>query len=220
MEKSEFGLLIKHCFLMGKNTVQAKQWPDKCYPDFSLSRQMLEKWFADFNRGRTNTVDAERSGHPNSAVVPENIKKAHKMVLANQKLKFCEITDTVKISDGSVFTILHKNLSLRKLCSKRVPRLLTVDQKQHRVDDSERCLELFKRGRKDFLRRYVTMDEKWIHHYTLESNRQSAEWTAKGENCPKRPKTQMSAGKVLAFVFWDAHGVLFINNLEERKNYQ
>ena len=43
---------------------------------------------------------------------------------------------------------------------------------------------------------YVTMDEAWIHHYTPELNLQSAEWAAKSENRPKRPKTQMSAGKV------------------------
>ncbi|EFN79566.1 hypothetical protein EAI_01259, partial [Harpegnathos saltator] len=41
-----------------------------------------------------------------------------------------------------------------------------------RVDDSACCLELFQRNKKDFLMRYVTMDETWIHHYTLESNRQ------------------------------------------------
>ena len=49
--------------------------------------------------------------------------------------------------------------------------------------------------------RYVTMDETWIHQYTPESNRQSAEWTAKSENRPKRPKTQSSSGKVLASNF-------------------
>ena len=48
--------------------------------------------------------------------------------------------------------------------------------------------------------RYVKMDEIWIHHYTPESNRQSAEWTAKGEIRLKQPKTQMSAGKVLSSV--------------------
>ena len=73
------------------------------------------------------------------------------MVLADHKLKLREIADTLKISEGSVFTILHEHLSMRKLCSKWVPCLLTVDQKQHRVDDSERCLERFQRNNKVFL---------------------------------------------------------------------
>ena len=59
-----------------KNTVQTKQWLDKCYPDFAPLRQMVEKWFADFKRGRTKTDDAEHSGRPNSPFVPENIKKS------------------------------------------------------------------------------------------------------------------------------------------------
>ena len=137
------------------------------------------------------------------------------MVLKNRKLKLRKIADTLTISEGSVFTILYENLSIAKLCSKWVPRLLTVDIKQQCVDDSERCLELFQRNKKDFFMRCVAMDETWIHHYTPESNWQSAEWTAKGENRSKRPKTQMSASKVLASVFWDAHGILFIDCLRK-----
>ena len=63
---------MKHCFIMEKNTVQAKKWLDKCYPDSAPSRQMVKKWFSDLKRGRTNTEDAEHSSRPNSAV-PERV---------------------------------------------------------------------------------------------------------------------------------------------------
>ena len=129
-----------------------------------------------------------------------------------------EIADTLTISEGSVFTILHESLGMRKLLSKWVPRLLTLDQKQ-RVEDSERCLELLKQGKKDFLRRYVTMNETWIHHYKPETKRSSAEWTAAGESRPKLPKIQQWAGKVMASVFWDAHGILFIDYHENMASY-
>ena len=79
------------------------------------------------------------------------------MLFANRKLKLREIADTWKISEGSVFTILHEHLSMRKLWSKWVPLLLTVDWKQQRVDDSERYLELFQHNKKDFFMRYVTV---------------------------------------------------------------
>ena len=65
--------------------------------------------------------------------------------------------------------------------------------------------------------RYVTMDKTWIHHYTPETKRSSAEWTAVGERRPKRPKTQQLAGKVMVSVFWDVHGILFIDYLEKGK---
>ena len=37
------------------------------------------------------------------------------------------------------------------------------------------------------------------------------------EKRPKRPKTQMWAGKFMASVLWDAHGILFIDYLEKGK---
>ena len=75
MEKSEFQVLIKHCFLMGKNTVQAKQWLDKCYLDSAPSETTVKRWYAEFKCGHIHTNEAECSGRPNLAVVPENSKK-------------------------------------------------------------------------------------------------------------------------------------------------
>ena len=92
-----------------------------------------------------------------------------------------------------------------------MPRLLTVEQKQQRIHDSERCLKLFTRNKKDFLRRYITMNETWIHHFIPKSNRASAKWRGEAESWPKRSKTQQSAGKVMASVFRDMHGILLID---------
>ena len=60
--------------------------------DSALSETMIKRWYADFKRNRTDTNDAECSGCPNSAVVLENTKELHKLVLANCKLKLHEIT--------------------------------------------------------------------------------------------------------------------------------
>ena len=131
IEKSEFHVLIKHCFLMEKKYCSSKAMAfDKCYLNSAPSETMVKMWYTDFNRGGINTNDAECSGCPNSAVVVENTKKLHKLILLDRKLKLREIAEELKISEGSVFTILHEHLSMRKLCSKWVSCLLTVDQKQ------------------------------------------------------------------------------------------
>ena len=159
---------------MGKNTIKAKQWLDKRYGDSAPGKSTIIDWYAELKRGRRNTNDAERSGRSKSAVVPENITKVHKIVLGDRKLKLRETAETLKISEDSVFSILHECLGMSNLFSKWVSRL----RRGQRLEGSERCLELFKRGKKDFLRRYVTMDETWIHHYTPETKRSLAEWTA------------------------------------------
>ena len=45
----------------GKNTITAKAWLDKCYPDSAPSKATVERWFAEFKCGRTDTNDTENS---------------------------------------------------------------------------------------------------------------------------------------------------------------
>ena len=54
-----------------------------------------------------------------------------------------------------------------------------------------------------------------IYHYTPKSREGSKQWIKPGESAPKRSKTQQSSGKVMASVFWDAHGVISIDYLEK-----
>jgi histone-lysine N-methyltransferase SETMAR len=61
------------------------------------------------------------------------------------------------------------------------------------------------------------MDETWIHHYTPESKQQLKLWTEAGCSALKKTRSVPSAGKVMASVFWDAEGVLFIDCLEKGK---
>ncbi|GFY35013.1 mariner Mos1 transposase [Trichonephila clavipes] len=135
----------------------------------------------------------------------------------NRKVKLIEIAEILKISKERVGHIVNEYLDMRKLCTKWVPHELAIDQKQQRIDDSKQCLQLFNLNKSEFLRRYVTMDETWLHHFSPESNRQSAEWTARDEPTPKRGKTQKSAGKVMASLFWDIHGIIFIDYLKKGK---
>jgi histone-lysine N-methyltransferase SETMAR len=98
-----------------------------------------------------------------------------------------------------------------------VPRLLTADQKCTGMKISEQWLEHFKKNKTDFVHRFITMDEAWIHHYTPESKKQSRQWTAACSSAPKKTRSVPSAGKVMASVFWDAEGILFIDYHEKGK---
>jgi len=121
--------------------------------------------------------------------------------LSDRKVKLRELAEAMGISKERAGYILYDLLEMKKLSARWVPRLLTVDQKQQRVDDLTSNLTLLQRNRADFFRRFVTMDKTWIHYYTPESNKQSAEWLGSHESRPKRPKDQRSAGKVMASVF-------------------
>ena len=147
----------------------------------------------------------------------EMIDKIHDIVLNDRRLKVHEISETVNISVGRVWHILHECLGMRKLSARWVPRLLTADHKRARVVESEQCLGMFQRNLKGFLRRYVTVNESWINYRTPETKSQSNMWTGSGESAPKKAKTVPSAGKVMVTIFWESHGIILMDYLQKGK---
>jgi hypothetical protein len=77
-------------------------------------------------------------------------------------------------------------------------------------------LELCEGQEKGIIKRIVTGDETWIHHYDPESKQEFMQWKHKGSPPPKKFKVQHSAGKVMATVFWDSEGILLIEYLPRK----
>jgi len=73
--------------------------------------------------------------------------------------------------------------------AKFVPRLLTDDQKENRVEISQELLASAN-GNENFLKKIVTGDETWVYGYELETKMQSSQWMGKGS--PQPNKAQMS----------------------------
>ncbi|XP_018352128.1 PREDICTED: histone-lysine N-methyltransferase SETMAR-like [Trachymyrmex septentrionalis] len=136
MEKQEYRILIKHCFFMRKTSEQSLQWLQKCYPTSAPSRTIVYRWFSEFKMGRTSTEDPPRSGRPKEATNAEIVKQVHRIVSSDRKVKLRELAEAVGISKERTGYILHDLLKMKKLSARWVRRLLTVDQKQQRVDDS------------------------------------------------------------------------------------
>jgi len=87
--------------------------------------------------------------------------------------------------------------------------LLTAEQKRTLMKTSEQCLERFNKNKTDFVRRFITMHETWIYHYTPKSKQQSKQWAEAGCSGPKETSSVPSAGKAMASVFWDAEGIFY-----------
>jgi predicted nuclease of restriction endonuclease-like RecB superfamily len=133
---------------------------------------------------------------------PTKTSKSPQNNLNDRKVKLIEIAETLKISKKRVEHIVYEYLDMQKLCAKWLPHVLTIDQNQQRVDDSEQCLSIFNRKKYEFFRRYITMNVTWLLQNTPESNRQSAKWTERDEPNPKHGKTQRSAGTSITGCAW------------------
>ena len=126
-----------------------------------------------------------------------------------------EIAQALGISHGSVSTILHDRLGMRKLTARLVPKFLSDEQMATRASICSALLKRF-RSKDDFLLRLVTIYETWVHYYEPENKAQSRQWVGPGSPRPKKFKTQPSAGKMMATVFWDAKGVVMLDILPKR----
>ena len=124
------------------------------------------------------------------------------------------MANALHFSHGSVSTTLHDRLGLHKLTARWVPKSLSDEQMATRASVYSALLKRFRSKEDDFLSCLATVDETWIHYYEPENKAQSRQSVR-----PKRPKkfkTQPSAGKVMATVFWDAQGVIMFDFLAKK----
>jgi len=143
----------------------------------------------------------------------EIIDQIHELILEDHRISAKLIAEELSISGERVGSIIHEDLDMRKLSAKWVPKCLNADQKRQRCQSSEQLLETFRRDPNDFLSRLVTTDETWLHYYDPETKKHSMEWRHSGSPHSKKFRVQKSAGKVLAWIFWDQDGILLIDYL-------
>lgn len=214
METVEVRAVVK--YLRKKNMTPTEIHADlqSTLGDSCPSYSAVKKWCREFQCGRESCEDAPRSGRPADVTTPENVTKIHDLVMADRRLTIRRLHELTGISATRIQHILSEVLDMHKVSARWVPRMLTPDQKRVRVTTSTANLAAFRANPTRFLGRFVTVDETWVHHFDPESKRQSMQWKHASSPAPKKFRVQASAGKVMATVFWDAEGVLYIDYLQ------
>ncbi|XP_017481945.1 PREDICTED: putative uncharacterized protein FLJ37770 [Rhagoletis zephyria] len=140
MEKIGHRYVIQYFYLKGLSPSNIKAEIDSTLGGSAPSFTTVKYWVAEFKRGRTSCQDEHRSGRPNEVTTPEMVKKIHKAVMDDRRLKVRGLADIVGISESTVHRIFSEDLEMRKLCPRWVKHLLTLDQKQCREEVSIECL--------------------------------------------------------------------------------
>ena len=142
------------------------------------------------------------------AIYEQMFKNVRDLVYSDRRIQVEKIAQALGMLHGSVTRILHDT-------SRSVPKSLSGEQMATRASI---CSALLKssRSKDDFLLRLVTVDETWVHYYEPDTKAQSRQWAGPESPRPKMFKSQPSAGKVMATVFWDAKGVIMLDILPKR----
>ena len=173
----------------------------------------VKLWVGEFKRSRTSLEEETKSGRPSDASDEEMCNKVRDLVYSDRRIKVEAIANALHISHGSVSTTLHDRLGMHKLTAHWVPKYLSDEQMATRASVYSALLKRFRSKEDDFL---VTVDETWVRYYEPENKAQSRQRVGPGSPRPKKFKTQPSAGKVMASVFWDAQGVIMLDFLAKK----
>lgn len=198
---------VKFCFKIGKTFTETWTLLKQAYEEDCMSRSQCHEWFKRFQSGRTSIEENSRSGRPSTSTNDENIDAVRSVIRTNRRLTVREVAQDVGISIGSCHEVLTEKLGMHRVSAKFVPRLLTEDQKENRVNI---CQELLERATNDenFMKTIITGDETWVYGYDVETKAQSSQWVGKNSPRPKKARMSRSNMKVMFIVFFDYCGVI------------
>ena len=112
--------------------------------------------------------------------------RIEQLIRGNCHMKQKEIAVALGISKERVGYIIGV-LGTQKFCARWVPHMLSDEVKAERISISWELLECFEREGED-LKRIITGDEIWAHHYDPENKRQPVEYCHKESPQPKKFK--------------------------------
>jgi len=104
-----------------------------------MSRTQCYEWFKLFKEGRISVGQDPRTGRPTTSIDDDHVERVHAVIRGDRRLTLREVADEVGISIGSCHRILTEKLQMLRVSAKFVPRLLTDDQEENRVEISQEC---------------------------------------------------------------------------------
>ena len=155
--KVEYRAVIRYLYLKGKTGKEIHGELADVYGSSAPAYAQVKFWVGEFKCGRTSVEDEARSGRPLDAINEEMCKKVWDLVYSDRRIQVEEIAQALGISHGSVSTILHDRLGMRKLTARWVPKSLSDEQMATRASVCSALLKRF-RSKDDFLLRLVTLD--------------------------------------------------------------
>ena len=128
--KVEYRAVFRYLYLKVKTDKEIHGELAYVYGSSAPSYAQVKFWVGEFKRARTLLEDEARSWRPPDATDEEVCKKVSYLVYSDRQIQVEEIAQALGISHGSVSTILHDRLGMRKLRARWVPKPLAMSKWQ------------------------------------------------------------------------------------------
>ena len=187
-QRNEQRVCIKLCAKLGKSATETLKMIQQSFGNQSLSLTQVFQWYTRLKTGRTSVDDGEHTGRTTSCPTPETVAWIQEFIRQHWRRTIRDIAEEVEVGYGTCQRVLTEELGMHPVAAKFVPRILTADQKQQRVNV---CTGLRQLASDDetFLSRVITGNESWVYGYDAETKRQSSQWKSSTSPRPKKGHT-------------------------------
>ncbi|XP_042211468.1 protein GVQW3-like, partial [Homarus americanus] len=197
---------IKFCFKLEHSFAETIRMIKKAFGDDSMSEAQIKLWYKRFKDGRESVASDPRSGSPSTSRTPENIERVRAAINENRRLTVRELEEDLGIPRTSVSEILTKDLGMKRLTAKFVPKLLSREQKEFRAEVAEVCFKPLTMTH--ISSQVINGDESWFYGYDPETKAQSSQWKLPASPRPKKARQSRSNVKAMLTVFFEHEGVV------------
>ena len=195
---------IKLYFKLEKTATETYGMLQTAFGPSCMNWASVFEWHKRFKEGRESVRDDGRcDGGSKEVRIPKLIGQIKNFMEKDRPVSIETISAQFDVSVGTVHTIFHEELRMRKICAKFVPRVLREDQKERRCHDSREMVELTNSD-PAVLDALVTCDGSWIYCYDPKTKRQSSQWRHNGSPRPKKVRQSKSTSKLLMIPFLTA----------------
>ena len=141
-ERVEQRYCIKFCHKLDDSQSETIRKIQQVFGDDAMGVTQIKEWFNRFKNGRTSVESEQHSGRPQTARNAAVVERVENLVRGDRRLTVREIAKEVGISKDSAHEILRADLNMCRVAAKFVPKLLSAEQKELRVEVVQDLLDI------------------------------------------------------------------------------
>ncbi|XP_065301834.1 protein GVQW3-like [Dermacentor albipictus] len=210
-ERLEQRNCIKFCQKLGDSQAEIIRKIQTAFGDGAKSSTRIREWYIRFKDFRTSVESEPRSGRQSTCRNDQVIAEVNAVVMHDRRVTTREIAEEVGISTFSAHSIMTEDLAMKRVAAKFVPKLLTVEQKQLRVEVSQ-DIPHSTNSDPDFMNTIITGDESWLYGYDPETKSQSSQWEHSMSPRPKKAREVRKNVEVMLTAFFGSRVVVHREN--------
>ena len=129
--------VIKFFTQKGLNTTEISKKLDNVYKDSAPSYCTVAKRVVEFKDPEHSFADAPRMDRPSTISADKNIEALERIVMRNRQIPIRRLAEELTI----IHEIMNNHMSMKKVCTRWIVKLLTPIQRTNPVDCCQELLQ-------------------------------------------------------------------------------